>query len=590
MQFLTLCEYFQKLEKTSKRLEIIEILSGLIDKLELSEIQPALYLCLGEIGADYKQVNLGIKEKFMLKVISKITGSQESEVTKKFSEIGDVGDIVELLSSGHKQSNIDDFFDISETTKTYSIKNIWDFLQEISIIEGSGSIGQKQEKIANFCKDLNPLEQKYLFRAMVGKTRLGAKASSWIDATALLLGSKELNSKIEYAYNISSDLGLTLELAIKYKDVNKLIEEIKITPGIPIKVMTAQRAASTEEVFKRLGEECYIEAKYDGYRIQIHKNNDTVSLWSRNQENYNIQFPDAIDEATKALPNNIILEGEIVAFDYSTNQIQNFQILANRGKKHNIEEDIKNIKVKIFIFDILYHNENYMNRSFLDRRNYLESLSLNTNMIEVIESIKINVLEDLDQYSLDAKEEYLEGVMLKSFSKDAIYEPGKRSFYWLKLKSDYIEGLTDSFDLVVIGAFAGKGKRAGWYGTLLLAAYDPETSTFKSICKLGAGLTENNMAEFTDLINKNSIPNKLDSFDVTIKPEVWVEPILILEVSAAEISSSPVHTVPALDGKKKLALRFPRFTGRVRDDKKVPDGITTVQEIQEISKKLKIGY
>ena len=587
MEFKQLCCYFNKLEQESGRLKKIKLLTGLIKKLEKDEIVAAIDLSLGRFGPDYNQLTLGIKENFLIKGFTTILGYDSKTVLARFHEIGDVGDLAVNLAEQGTQTGLEDFFDQPKEKFQLSIKELHQSMFKISSLEGKSSASAKINTISAINKKLSPIEKKYYYRALIGKTRLGLKQSTWIAAIAEFLESKDSKQLVENAYFFTSDLVHVAKIAVQ-TGLEGIKNLAKVVVGTPIHTMLAQRVGSTAEIESKLQGSYCVEPKYDGYRIQIHVTAEkNISLWSRNQESYNTQFPDII-ESLSTIKHPIILEGELVAFNRTQNEILSFQILTQRSKKHGIEQAVKDINVKVFLFDILYfQGKQLTDLPYFQRREYLKKLEINQEFFEIIKSTICNTPKEIEEEIIDAKNNNLEGIMIKDTREHAIYEPGKRSFYWLKYKADYNYALIDTFDLVVIGAFAGKGKRGGKYGALLMATYDPQTENYYSFCKMSSGLSDNDLNELKKELDENKLQKKPEAYIVNILPEIWVSPQIILEISGAEISNSPIHTVKKNE-KVNLALRFPRFVKR-RTDKSAPHGITSVEEIVAISEIMKIG-
>lgn len=586
MLFRELCEIFFKLDQTSGRKDMSEILADLLYRLSQEEIEYAVYLSLGKLGPDYNQLPLGIKEKLAVQILSAATGVSEKELNDKFKTTGDLGDLAHTASKSGRQTSIDDFLNPSTTSRELSIIDVWQNLLQIAKVGGKDSAGAKKRLASSIVKDMENIELKYYFRILIAKTRLGAKEATWLDACAIVLGDKQYKADLELAYNLTSDVGLVVATAMK-KDIALIRQICRITLGAPVKCMLAQRIASADELFARYSGTWYSESKFDGYRVQLHVGEE-ITLWSRNQEQYTSQFPDLVLAAQQYIPKGTVIEGEIVAYNYSSNTILGFQELTKRSRKYNIASMVDEVPVKIFAFDILLHNNKEVFQfPYLQRRKLLKSVVKSNPVIEIVGTTTCRIVEDVESELIKAKDAKYEGIMLKRIDDEAIYEPGKRSFYWIKYKADYTSALADTFDLVILGGFAGKGKRAGWYGTMLMGAYDPLTDQYLTFCKLGAGFNEEDLENLSQRMKANELYNKPDNYviDASIKPDIWVEPIIIIEVAAAEISASPVHTVPSLDG-GNLALRFPRYTGRERVDKNLP---TTVDEIQAIAQSFFIG-
>ncbi|MFA6679957.1 MAG: ATP-dependent DNA ligase, partial [Candidatus Methanomethylophilaceae archaeon] len=385
------------------------------------------------------------------------------------------------------------------------------------------------------------------------------------------------------AFNITCDLGLVAETLAK--DGMDGIMKIHVTVGNPIKVMLAERLPSIGEVIEKMGGECAMEYKYDGIRIQAHIGKDSVKLYSRRLENLTTNFPD-IARSLKEHFNGeeAIVEGECVAVDPNTGFMQPFQTITHRRRKHDMNSAIKEISVRMFMFDLLYLNGKDMTlKPYTERRDLIsKSFDISENIqmstMRIIRSVK-----EGETFFDEAIASRCEGIMAKSISDTSVYRAGSRGFLWIKYKKDYCSDLTDSFDLVVVGAFYGMGKRAGKYGALLMASFNSESGTYETVCKLGTGFDDAFLENMPELLDRYKSESKPQCVNAKMIPDIWFEPSIVLEVVGAEISVSPIHTA-AMDIIKEgtgIGIRFPRFTGRVRDDKG-PEQSTNVGEILEM--------
>ena len=563
------------------------ILQELLSELEYEEIPVAIYLSTGELGPKYDMLVLGLQERQVMKILASLTAHPLDVIEERFKNVGDLGDIIYEIEDKGKQTTLDSFFGAEEQNKNWEILEVWNELTKLARKSGKDSEAMKISTAVNLLRDMSKLERKYLVRTLVGKMRLGAKDSTWLDATANATGIPI--EELDWAYAVRSNIGRVIQTAIK--EGLQGIEKLKIPRvGIPIMPMLPQRATSSLEIWERMNSKCLIETKYDGFRIQIHRNQDSVNLWSRNEESYNSIFPEIITGIQEALGNHTaILDGEVVAYNSQTGEMESFQKLTNRRRSYGIKEIQKEVEVKVYLFDVLYvDGESLMEKSLLQRRKILDQIVKPHELFEISHSWSCNSPEEIDESLLEAKTRQQEGIMVKSIAENSFYEPGKRSFLWLKYKADYTESIGDTLDLVVVGGWKGKGKRAGYYGTLLMAVYDEKEEVYRTICRLGAGLTEEDLENLTEEMESLKVPSKPKDVISNLAPDIWVKPTIILEVAAAEITDSPVHSVPSLTG-EFLSLRFPRYTGNRRTDKSVPHGVSTVQEIQELAKSLKIG-
>ena len=582
MQFGDLAEVFDRLEKTSSRLEMTDILAEFFRNVKPEEIRKTIYLSVGRLHPDFVPLELGMADKLVLKAIASVSGRRSEEVEDLWTKTGDPGEVAEMLIAKKKQMTL--------FSEPLSFQNVIEGLTAIENASGKDSQDKKMKLLARMLHDSSPLEARYLCRIVTGRMRVGAGTMTAMDALASAFASKEDRPDIERAFNITCDMGLVAEtLASGGLDAVKGIE---VSVGNPVKVMLAERLRSLPEIMERLGGKCAFEYKYDGIRVQAHIKKGPggfVKLFSRRLEDLTSNFPDIGEALLRQLKGReAIVEGECVAYDPDTGTLQPFQNVTHRRKKHGMEKAVEDIPVRIFLFDMLYYDgEDYTLKPYSFRRMRLESSfkdddSERYDRIGYTSRAIINSDEKAQEFFDGAIAARCEGIMAKSLSEDSVYRAGSRGFLWIKYKKDYTQALVDSFDLTVVGAFYGMGKRAGKYGALLMAAYDPDTGRFGTACKLGTGFDDAFLDAMPGLLEKYRCETKPASLDAEMVPDVWFIPGVVLEVTAADISLSPIHTIAYGTVKEDagLGLRFPRFTGRVRDDK-TPEQCTTASEIVE---------
>jgi len=399
-------------------------------------------------------------------------------------------------------------------------------------------------------------------------------------------GSKSFRPIIEKAYNISSDLGLIAKILAE-----EGLEKIKsITPkiGIPIRPMLCERLPSPEEILEKLGGKCLAEYKYDGERVQIHKEGDKIWIFSRRLENITHHYPDIVEMAKKHIKSReAIVDGECVAINVDTGEILPFQELMHRRRKYGIEEAMKEFPASVFLFDCLYNEgESLIDKPLEERRKILREIVEEGERFKLSEAKLVTTVEEMEEIFERAISDGCEGIVAKSLGSDSIYQAGARGFLWIKLKRSYQSKMVEPVDLVIVGAFMGRGRRAGTYGALLLAAYDRNKDMFVTIAKCGSGFTDEDLENLPEILGEYKIERKHPRVFSKIDADVWFVPQKVIEVIGDEITLSPVHTcaMDVIRAGSGLAIRFPRFTGRWRDDKG-PEDATTVDEIIEMYKK-----
>ncbi|MEM2137451.1 MAG: ATP-dependent DNA ligase, partial [Candidatus Methanomethylicia archaeon] len=547
-------------------------------------IDKIVYLTQGKLYPDYYGIELGLAEKLALRAISEASGITINELEDKLNETGDIGIVTEFALQKKRLKTLTEFFTKTGGKSQLTVSEVYNVLDEIAKISGEGSQDKKIKLLAGILRKASPKEGKYIMRTITGRLRLGIADMTILDALAITFAqTKDVRPRIEKAYNISNDLG---EVARKLSEKGIAgIEEIGIIIGRPIRPMLAERLSTAQEIMEKLNGKLAAEYKYDGERIQAHKDCDNVILFSRRSENITHHYPDICELIKGGIKaKQAVVEGEAVAINIQTGEFLPFQELMHRRRKYGIEEAMEKYPVTLFLFDALYvDGEELLDKPYMERRRILEEIVLESDRVKMATSRIINYPEELEKFFMEAVEMGCEGLVCKSISQDSIYQAGARGWLWIKYKRDYKSEMTDTVDLVVVGAFWGKGKRAGGYGALLMAAYDEDTDTFKTVCKVGSGFTDEDLKKLPSILEPYKIPHSHARVDAKLEADIWFTPAIVLEILGAEITLSPIHTC-ALNKIKEgagLAIRFPRFTGKYRVDKG-PEEATTEKEIMEM--------
>ncbi|MFH2109993.1 MAG: ATP-dependent DNA ligase [Candidatus Bathyarchaeota archaeon] len=576
MLYNTLVEYYARLEETTKRLEMTDILTELIQKASPEEIDKIVYMTQGKIHPDWTgEPEIGMAEKMVVETVVKISGLKKERVEAMLAELGDIGLAAEEAKKGKKQGS---FF-----RKELTVTDIYEGLDGIARKEGKGSAKQKMDALGSLMADSSPLGARYLARVVVGSLRLGIGDMTMLDALSqAYTGSKEARGDLERAYNLSSDLGLVARTMAEAG--YEAIHDFHVRIGSPIRVMAAQRLSTAEEVIEKLEGNCSAEYKLDGERFQIHKKGSRVQIFSRRLENITHMYPDAVTMSRELVSaEDAIIEGEAVAYDPDTGDDQPFQTLMQRRRKYGIEEMMEKIPVRVYLFDCLYFDGKDLTlRPYPERIAALEGIVDQKEEFKLVERLETSDPAELDRFFQQAITDGTEGLVVKSTGPDSIYRAGARSWLWVKLKRSYQSKMQDTVDLVVVGAFHGRGRRAGSYGALLAAAYDHEADVFRTVCKVGSGFTDENLEQILSMFKPLAMEHRHARVDSLLDAEVWFEPEKVMEVLGDEITASPLHTAAFGEVRKDsgLAIRFPRFT-RWRDDKGAEEA-TTVQEIVDM--------
>jgi len=573
--YATLAQAYDTIETTSGTLDKIQLFSELLEKADPSKIERIISLTMGKLHPDWKsQPEIGIAEKMAVQVVASAASVSESDVQKTLQKVGDIGSAGEQLLQESAQATL--------FAEDLTVLMVYETLDQTSKVSGSGSNKIKVSRLVGLLTDAEPVEARYILRTMTGSLRLGFGNMGIIDAlSTAFTGNRDARSEIENAFNVCSDLSHVASV-LANQGIDS-VRSIKAEVGIPIRMMAAKKLSSTSEIIEKTGGKALVENKYDGERVQVHKNGDEVVLYSRRQEVITSQYPDVVDlviDHVKA--ETCVMEGECVAIDPNTGKMRPFQELMRRRRKTDIEATRKEVPVAIYFFDILFLNgEDVTSHPMLKRRALIE------NTIQVTKYIHLTVAEltedpeRLQEIFEEAISTGHEGVIAKSVHKESTYQAGSRSWLWIKLKASYTEGFADSMDLVLVGAIHGRGKRTGLYGAFLASVYDHNDDTFPTVCKIGTGFTDDILVEFKERLDHHKINSKHAKVISDIKADVWFEPIEVIEVLGDEITESPTHPAGKQYLKDKgLAIRFPRYTGRWRDDKN-PTQATSVVELIE---------
>ena len=567
MEFSIIAEIFEKMEKTSKRTELTEILVELLQKTPKKIIPIIVYLLQGVIRPNFEGVELGIAEKLAIHAISKSSGLSIKKIEDDYREGGDLG----LTASNILKLKTQTTFTVEKIT----VERVYDTLFKIAKLEGKGSQDLKMKYISSMLNDATPIEAKFVMKILLGTLRLGVAENTVMDALAIAFtGKKENKEEIENAYNVSSDLG-KVSLVVATDGIEE-IKKFKISLFSPIRPMLADRVKSETDAIKKMPQLFAAEYKLDGERVQIHKQMNKIILFSRRLENITQYYPDIIENIGKSI--NVdegIFEAEIVPINENTGEFLPFQELMHRRRKYKLEKAVLQYPITVNFFDVLYFDDkNCLNLEYTKRREILEKVVKEDNFAKLVPMLLVKNENEIEDFLENSINSGCEGLMLKT--PNAGYRAGARGSNWLKLKREYRNELGDSLDLIVIGAYFGRGRRTGLYGTLLLGTYNPENDTFPSICKVGTGFTDESLDQLYQILSNKVILKKNSRVVSEMEADVWLEPELVLEVVASEITLSPIHKTGLNLVRKNsgFALRFPKFTGKIRYEKAVEDAST----------------
>ncbi|HEU4400366.1 MAG TPA: ATP-dependent DNA ligase [Actinomycetota bacterium] len=571
MRYEIVAEAYRDLEGATARLVLIDRLAELLRQTPRELLPTVALLCQGQIAPDFAGVELGMAERLAARAVATATEVPPEQVLAVARETGDLGLTAERLLGALAGSR----------PPSLEVGVVFAGLHQIAQAEGEGSQGRKLAGLVGLLQQATPLEARYLVRTVTGTLRLGIGTATILDALAEVhAGGRKQRVILERAYNICSDLGLVAATLVD--GGLAAVEGMQVRAGNPVRPMLAQRMSSTAEILAKLGGTCAAEYKYDGIRVQAHRTADgRLELYTRRLDRVSTQFPEVVKLLDQSLqPREAILEGEVVAFDPASGELRPFQDVMFRRRKYGITEATQDVPVSMFCFELLYADGDDLTRlPYLERRARLAQAITPSPRLRLATAEQVSDEPALETMFEQAVAEGCEGLICKSVAPTAHYQAGARGWTWIKLKRDYRTELTDTLDLVVVGGLAGRGRRAGMYGALLLAVYDQQADRFQTICKCGTGFSDAELAGLPARLAPLARAGRPARVDSRWAADVWFEPTLVVEVLAAELTLSPHHTAGwgILKQDAGLALRFPRFTGRWRDDKAAEDA-TTVEE------------
>lgn len=571
MKFVKFSDYLEKVENTSKRLEMFEILSEMFKEADKTEVDKMVYFCEEQLVPAWQGVETGMAEKMAAKAVAKATGKSEKDILDSYKKLGDLGLVAEKFSG--KQVTL-------FRKKSLSVSEVYDELMKLAKVSGEGSVDKKVSMLSGLLSNMSGKEMRYAARFVLGRLRLGIGDPTIMDSLSkALTGDRmQIRKEIERAYNMSSDLGFVAK--VLFEKGEKGLKEFHVVVGKPIRMALAERLPNAEEIIGKIGK-CAVETKYDGLRLGVHKKGDIVEIFSRNQERMTNMFPDVIAAVKKQISaKDAILEGEAVAYNEETGEFFPFQTTITRKRKYGVAELAKEMPVVLFAFDLLYDGKDLTKESYKDRRKRLNEIVKKGFVIRLSDQIITDNPKEVEKFFEENIEKGTEGIIAKRL--DSEYQAGARNFNWIKLKRSYKGELQDTIDVVIIGYMKGRGMRAKFgIGALLGGVYDEKSDSFKSVAKIGSGLSEEKWVEIRKILDKTKTEKKNARVDSILSADVWTAPKYVFTVRADEITRSPIHTA-AQEAGVGLALRFPRIEGWIRDKK--AEDCTSVKELKEMFK------
>lgn len=566
MLFKDFADYLERLEKIASRLEITRVLAELIGKMDASETDRGIYLTLGNMGPQFDNKEFNMAVKMVLRSVAEGTGLDEELVEKKYKTKGDLGILVEELNFGE------------DSLIKYSVAEVYDKLKIMADEGGFGSQERKVSRLTDLLVTTTSIERKFIARMVIGKLRLGFSEKTIFDALSLITsGGKTLRKELDSVFQIYPDPGYITRVVMEKGMVG--LKNVKVVTGVPVVPALCQRLNSYKEIVSKMGEVA-VEKKYDGTRVQIHfkRNHDfVVKTYTRNLEESSPMFPELLQMGEWIKADEVILDCEAVGYDPKTNKVLPFQLTITRKRKHEVAETAKAVPLRFFVFDILSLNgKSLIEEPYFVRRKTLNEVIRENEILVADEYFKSSEPVEIQKMHDDFLREGFEGAVVKMWNGS--YLPGRQGWNWVKIKE--AEGatgkLSDTLDLVILGYYYGRGKRTGFgIGAFLVGLL--KGKNWVSVAKVGTGLTDEEFRSLRERLDSIEVKGKPENYMVTgtLIPDVWVDPLVVVEIAADEITKSPSHA-------GGVALRFPRLI-KFRDDKG-PKEATTWKEVEQIAK------
>jgi DNA ligase-1 len=566
LRFDELAGYLERLEATSSRNELVRVVSELYGACSVGEIEPITYLVQGRLAPFFAPVEIGLGERLLLSAMAIAYGVPKDEVDGVYKELGDLGGTALRLAPGTEH-------------QPPPVVDVHRRLSEIAGAGGAGSLQRKLDLFTGLLAELDPISAKHLVRITTGKMRLGIGDPTVLDALSFAKrGDRSLRPVLEAAYNRTSDLGLIARTL--WAGDESAVERLAVTVGRPIRSQLAERLPNPEAVIKKMGL-VGVQPKYDGFRVQIHREGDRVSIFSRNLENMTEMFPELVAAARQPAVTSVILDGEAIAYDPDSEEYRPFQETMGRRRKLGIEQFALRVPLRAFVFDVMYRDgSDLTSLPYEERLDIVNELVRGSDALIAAPLIRTDSAEVLTRELLDNISRGLEGVVAKRL--DSPYQAGARNFNWVKLKRNTSGQLNDTIDVVLLGYYRGKGRRADFgAGAVLAGVYDSERDEFATITKIGTGLSDAGWREMHDRARALEVEQRPARVNAILVPDVWLRPEIVVEVLADEITPSPRHTCGMTADQPGLALRFPRIVSFRSADKR-PEDATSVREVVEM--------
>lgn len=564
-----------------------------------NDLLAVLNLTINKLAPAHEGVELGVGDSLLMKAICETCGIAPKSLRDDYAKVGDLAEIAQA-KKGKVVALV--------KSKPLLVATVFANFKAIALMSGKDVQRRRVDTINALLRSAKGPEVNFIVRGLQGKMRIGVAQSSVLQAIGIAVAIKHLSPQraatmpadelqrylvycgdgITRLFHEAPSFDLLVPALLEHGIDTIVSSRLSIQPGIPVKPMLAHATNGITAILDRFNNTCFTcEYKYDGERAQIHySGRGDVAIYSRNSESHTGKYPDVIATITEAFDpttvTSFILDSEVVAVD-ETGALKNFQALQHRGRKNIKLEDVQ-IQVCLFAFDLLYFNgESLLDKPLRERREILRRHFHASKALNFAKSMDSSDTGEMQTFLDQSIADGCEGLMVKTLDHDAEYTPFKRSYHWLKLKKDYIDGVGDTVDLVPIGGYNGRGKRTGVYGGFLLACYDAENEEFQSVCKIGTGFSDQDLQELAAQLDEQRIASAPPyyRYNETHAPDVWFRDAVVWEVKAADLTLSPVHTAAhgLVDSERGIALRFPRFIKK-RDDKQPVDATSASQMAQ----------
>ena len=535
--FLAFSELCQKVEAVSGSLEKIDLVAEFLAGLDETELPVACSYVMGTLFPPSLDLVMGVGPSILYEALAKACGCPAEQISEMLRATGDPG----LVAAGIVEKRRPLGFTAFLKAEPLSIADVYERFVAIARASGKRSQDVKVKNLQFLFSQVGSLEARYIARLAIEDMRIGVGEGGMRDAVARAFSKSGADGEmVERAYNLTNDMGLVAVAARR-----GTLAELSVMINHPIKMMLAQLGESIASALGEIGTAA-VEWKYDGARVQIHKEGDSVAVFSRRMENVTASLPEIVMAARQITAKSAILDGEAVAIGKDGRPMAFQEILKRFRRKYNVEKLAAQIPLRLFLFDLIYlDGKSVTHLPLSERRALLEKIANPNILADQVLSGSVEAAEEIYRQALAAGHE---GLILKN--PNSVYAPGKRGKNWLKIKP-----VMETLDLVVIGAKWGEGRRASFLGSYRLGCRDTATGNILDMGFVATGLSDEALAELTDMFRELILLEK--GMEVEIKPAV------VFEVAYEEIQRSPNYS-------SGYALRFPRMVA-VRDDKSLEE-------------------